>query len=1230
MKIGRNAPCPCGSGKKYKKCCLNKETDKSIDTDFLRTIPSEFPYIKQNASLIAQIISKYRIEDVIIAAFSINAWRQNRSALPQTLTINMAICECTEFGNIPIESYEDFCAFYNELSSFLCITGYEDYTVDDFGEVFIEFKGETFPVVIGTGHEQVYAAIRFLTTLVSITNREDEFLSLLRYVEIIIDTLKEQNIYNADERIVFEIPSEAFWLSVKKLFASEMFCQQREFVSRVMGYQYGPIEMRHFVNKGRTTYPLYNTAILIDYYNCILKSASEKQIHEHVVLTVIKLIENSFNFQIDNPKVLVRPILWDISENIPADPNPIFFAAIEGNTLLIAIDEAEYEDDLQISDMISTIKKMHRNSELNMLESFHRKYGNFGMSFDQEIELVFIIVEPYTNISEPHRRLEENDGTFRCTSLDLLYFLGFSNDIRELIDFVKYDLSEEANVFTVGGKSNLFFAWKRTNHNLVSGAIEYNFISIDYNETEDYVYSFFADTLCNFPSVGYMFTDPLNWIVENSAFNYDRITHKSRVGFGGDIKLINNTFWVFFAHNVRFFDETYLSNNAQTTLLIIDELNQRCFDRYADLLSGINILKGKILELLFIPLNYAEQHDYFDSEQDKRLVLCNEYIDGDTIIIRYSVKEDALLDAIRQATTRKEEIEYFVELLSPLKKYSINEFEDFHQKVYRDAGEKKTVGVFIYERTYFFSVAAIDTEISAESFSKVRKEIARVCFKADVEPGIYSGKAATTIVRQMQTAATKVFENLVSQYDREKLHCMTLNYYSIQLNGIIVNMQRYASFKDLDPTIQLEFEENTIHNREDYRRYARTALYLLENNLCHSHIMPPKVCEKNDFNYLLAFADWLVTLQDAADTCYYTDFELSIEVDEEFRVNTEYLETAEENLKELISRKYKSKDYQIKNDEIDKEFLLEAIDAFSKDTGIDLELLLTLIDYLQLGVIEDGYATEVYPNVFEIDKNILAKKFNEGLVKPYSELDKIVQAIEFITLDETQLKRIKNDTHEILPIWEREKRDNRFDVKPIICREDICLFSPVTMNALLKSWKNGILEWFIPYEIGLPALKKVLTLWKKRYEDAMVQDINLLFKMAGFEISIPEVDLSKRFPNDNYPPELGDYDVIAINRSRKEIWIIESKVLQKVGSIFEDQMQQKSFFSQHRFDEKFQRRIDFMKENSERVLHSFSYEDATGYSVVPYMVTNKLFLSRYKKLQFPIITYSELEDILLQ
>ena len=31
MKIGRNDPCPCGSGKKYKKCCLNEQQASPMD-----------------------------------------------------------------------------------------------------------------------------------------------------------------------------------------------------------------------------------------------------------------------------------------------------------------------------------------------------------------------------------------------------------------------------------------------------------------------------------------------------------------------------------------------------------------------------------------------------------------------------------------------------------------------------------------------------------------------------------------------------------------------------------------------------------------------------------------------------------------------------------------------------------------------------------------------------------------------------------------------------------------------------------------------------------------------------------------------------------------------------------------------------------------------------------------------------------------------------------------------
>jgi hypothetical protein len=35
MKIARNAPCPCGSGKKYKNCCRNKSAAMPLSQKLL-------------------------------------------------------------------------------------------------------------------------------------------------------------------------------------------------------------------------------------------------------------------------------------------------------------------------------------------------------------------------------------------------------------------------------------------------------------------------------------------------------------------------------------------------------------------------------------------------------------------------------------------------------------------------------------------------------------------------------------------------------------------------------------------------------------------------------------------------------------------------------------------------------------------------------------------------------------------------------------------------------------------------------------------------------------------------------------------------------------------------------------------------------------------------------------------------------------------------------------------
>ena len=43
MPTSRNAPCPCGSGKKYKKCCMLKEMPPTPVSRLLRQTAAQIP-----------------------------------------------------------------------------------------------------------------------------------------------------------------------------------------------------------------------------------------------------------------------------------------------------------------------------------------------------------------------------------------------------------------------------------------------------------------------------------------------------------------------------------------------------------------------------------------------------------------------------------------------------------------------------------------------------------------------------------------------------------------------------------------------------------------------------------------------------------------------------------------------------------------------------------------------------------------------------------------------------------------------------------------------------------------------------------------------------------------------------------------------------------------------------------------------------------------------------------
>ncbi|QAS53681.1 SEC-C metal-binding domain-containing protein [Halobacillus litoralis] len=72
-KIKRNDPCPCGSGKKYKKCCMNKNDDGAFSTSLheeLNTHYSHFmAYVNRNYPNLTPAENKESQEEEIEVAF---------------------------------------------------------------------------------------------------------------------------------------------------------------------------------------------------------------------------------------------------------------------------------------------------------------------------------------------------------------------------------------------------------------------------------------------------------------------------------------------------------------------------------------------------------------------------------------------------------------------------------------------------------------------------------------------------------------------------------------------------------------------------------------------------------------------------------------------------------------------------------------------------------------------------------------------------------------------------------------------------------------------------------------------------------------------------------------------------------------------------------------------------------------------------------------------------------
>lgn len=214
----------------------------------------------------------------------------------------------------------------------------------------------------------------------------------------------------------------------------------------------------------------------------------------------------------------------------------------------------------------------------------------------------------------------------------------------------------------------------------------------------------------------------------------------------------------------------------------------------------------------------------------------------------------------------------------------------------------------------------------------------------------------------------------------------------------------------------------------------------------------------------------------------------------------------------------------------------------------------------------------------------------------------------------------------VLPDFGEIKLNYCFAVRPIYMSNNDYIYSPIIMEEVRKRWIEGFLQFYPPFEIGLERTCTALYAWKNNYEHLFSSEVEVLLKESGCEYAKHDVDLRREDRRGNHPTidVLGDYDVIGLNTTQKRIFIIECKVLQPIGSVFEHSNQQKRFFTKEKFDEKFQKRIDYFSKVAMSFFANHGY-DTEGFTINPYMVVNKVFSSYYKHVQFPIVTFDELK-----
>lgn len=1184
-----------------------------------------FPNVRTKSKKISKIFSKYDFKDLVVACFCISINRNNRSVLETCLTLNQALLDYNSKNNEKkhIENYQSFLVFFNQIKEILLITNMDDYTVPDFGEVKIVFNGKAYRTFIGTGHTQVYSCLSYLSAIASVAHKENEFEMALEYQDEMISYFENYNTLIGEEGIVkFEFPSEELFYRTKTFFEERIQKQKIAEVSELV-VDTDIIENKHFVTYKGLTYPLFNTSLVVD---LICNTVSNKQVEKDAVLVgIYDCINYMEQFSGNERGIFAFPTIF-LDNNGPIEGTCATFTMTAKKGIVICVDEKTWKNE---KNNFIKIEDILEKSDLDVVETRRRNGGSGSLAIHlsaSKIKIKYLIYSPVLNINESHRsRISKDKNVFFCTSLDLIDILQLADNNEEIWDYLEFASdATKCNIFSLGGRAGEFLAWKDNNHFFEKGAISFGLIDVGYNSEIESVWDYYRSKLVDYPwglVDNFLFSNPHIWKIRACEGGFKEYTSKVS-GYGGQLITICKIS-ILLCNNLEFYKEEQIEtihHIVHEAIPLAEDILIRMIESCKDIIESVNSIPNTLLQLLFMPRSYYSKVTKNKYDKNRKYVISDASCYPKSICVRYMVNENTLYEDISKAENRSVECLFIEELFMPLKTYIPEFWNVFKNKLNELSTQEKHVGVFQVNIGYKWNAIGRRYNVSDDAYHVVRKRIAKIFAEKDIESGKYFGKEANGVIRKAQRNLIEDFERILCGYSQYGLQLKLMEIYSQVLFSISMHRKRYSSIDEIQEKVKNEVQSKIIREREEFKHQKRVLEYLMESNL-FLYRTEIREIRTEELEELLAYSNWLVILSDNADICYFTDEEVHVEITFENVVDV----IGNENqisvtTSDIAHRVYEDLGYRINGDDDDKEYYLKAIQAFSEDKKINFAYMIDFLDFLSL---ECQREHEEVANVFLINPDEMRRQYLsiEGIRCTEEELNSI---ITFLTVKPDELKTCNGKRDYYLPFGKRNERDNRFELKCLWNRGNKIIYSPVMSYFVKENWLRGMTEFYLPYTIGLKKTVKVLEDWKRKYERQIVFDIEEKFIESGFKKTFHNFDPKKMDKSDKSLLLLGDYDVLAIDDKNKKIWMIECKMLGMVGSFHDMFMQQKRFFYEHKEDEHFQTRIDYMRENYHKVLKYLECNEEEEYEVIPYMVMNKVLISRYKQLEFPIISISEL------